>query len=401
MEAGIRRGPSRPAPDLSPNPALAALIEAEIRRTGPISFARFMELALYAPDLGYYTSPEARIGRGGDFLTAPETHPIFGAAIARQIEGVWRRLGGPGDFTVREYGAGTGALAESILAAVGANHPDLAPAVRYEAVEINPWRREDMVRRLGPKVAPGRFAALAPDDAVRPPPATSVPAGFVIANEFLDAFPVHRVRQTDVGLREVFVDATSDGFVERLGPPSTPLIAERLAREGITLEPGQQAEFAFGLKPWFAGVGAWLTSGVVLVIDYGAPAAELYAARHRAGTLLGYIGHEAIDDPFAAVGRQDLTAHVDLTAVEQAAADAGFSVLGQTTQARFLIDLGLEDLLEQARSDSALGLGDYVELRSGLARLIDPRHTGGFAVGVFGRGLPDGPPLRGLQRPGG
>jgi SAM-dependent MidA family methyltransferase len=353
---------------------LRDLIAAEIRRDGPMTFARFMELALYAPDLGYYTSDETRIGRQGDFLTAPETHPIFGAAIARHVAATWDALGNPDAFTVREYGAGTGALATAILDAARTDHRALAGALRYEAIDRNPRHA----------ASPG-IEWLTPDAAARRAPAT---AGFVLANEFFDAFPVHRLVGTPDGPREVSVDLGATGFQEHVGPLSTPRIAERLAREDIRLDPGQRAELAFGHGEWFAEVRAWLRRGVAVVIDYAHPASELYGPRRRAGTLLGYLDHRVVDDPLAHVGRQDLTAHVDLTALADAAGEHGFTALGTTTQARYLIALGLEDLLERRRADPHLGLGDYLALRSGLARLLDPRHTGGFTVAAFGREAP-------------
>ena len=350
-----------------------------------MTFARFMELALYDPELGYYRVARTGIGRAGDFLTAPETHPIFGAAIATQAAEVWERLDRPASFTIREDGAGTGALAESILRAIRRRRPELLEATRYLPVELNGHRAAAIVERLetagfGRNLAPG----------------TGAEAAIVIANEFLDALPVHRVQQHGAELLEIFVDWRGDRFADQPAPPSTPLLVARLAEERISLAEGQQAEIALGVGPWFDEVGRWLGRGLVVVIDYGQPAEELYGPRHPAGTLLGYAGHRAIDDPYANVGRQDLTAHVDLTAVEHAARLSGFDLLGQTSQAEFLMGLGVEDLLEEARSDPALTMGEYVELRSGLVRLLDPRATGGFRVLLFGRDVAPEPPLRGL-----
>ena len=395
MQAGVRRGPSPPDPSLHANPALVGLIREEIAGAGPITFARFMELALYTPELGYYTSSPTRIGRGGDFLTAPETHPIFGAALARQVADVWRRLDKPPTFTIREYGAGRGALAESIVTALAADEPELSGSLSYEAVEVNPYRRADLERRLAAAMPELPLRTLEPAAAAATrPPAT----GLVLANEFLDAFPVHRVRQTRDGLREVYVEWRGGAFVEVSGPPSTLRIAERLEAEGVHFVEGQQAEIALGVGGWLAEVGGWLRSGVAIVIDYGYPAAELYGPRRLAGTLMGYADHRLPDDPLLAVGRQDLTAHVDFTAVERAATAAGLAILGSTTQARFLLSLGLEELLERSRSDPAQSLAEYLALRSSIARFLDPRHTGGFRVLALGRGVDAGEPLLGMRR---
>ncbi len=402
MDADFRRRPARPEPDLTSNPDLVALIAGEIRATGPITFARFMQLALYTPELGYYTSPATRIGRGGDFLTAPETHPIFGAALARQVAAVWRHLDRPTGFVIREYGAGTGALAASILAALAVDAPDLAASLRYEAVEANPYRRRELesMAARGGEASPASFGAeafvaMGPTEVPETPPAA---AGLVLANEFFDAFPVHIVEQNEHGLDEVFVTTGPSGFAETIGPPSTPRLAERFATEDIVLAPGQRGEVAFGLEEWFSDIASWLASGLVVVIDYGHRAQDLYVPHRRRGTLLGYLDQQVVDDPLVAVGRQDLTAHVDFTAVEGAATHAGWTVFGTTTQAQYLVDLGLEELLERGRSDATQSFGAYLELRTAIVRLLDPRHTGGFRVLAAGRGLDEHTQLAGLRR---
>ena len=395
MDADLRRGTPVPEPSLSSNPVLVDLIRSEIRAGGPITFARFMDLALYAPHLGYYTSTAARVGREGDFLTAPETHPIFGAAVARQVADAWRRLGEPVAFAIREYGAGRGALAEAVLTALATDEPRLAAGLRYEAVEIDPYARARLAERLRAAVPGLQARALDPAGAAAASPAGH---GVVLANEYVDALPVHRLEQTPEGLREVLVDWRGERFADVPGPLSSPDLAERLAAEGIALEPGQRAEIATGLDAWAADVARWLRRGVAIVIDYGYPAAELYSARRRAGTLMGYVGHRAVEDPYAAVGHQDLTAHVDFTAVERALAAVGLTPLGLTTQAEFLVSVGLEALLERARSDPNQTLAQYLELRSGVVRLLDPRHTGAFRVLAAGRGIEAEPPLLGMRR---
>jgi SAM-dependent MidA family methyltransferase len=313
-------------------PELVARIRAEIDRAGgAIPFARFMELALYEPEHGYYRRRQPGPGRAGaDFLTAPETHPIFGAAVARQIREVRDRLGVPARFTIREYAAGGGALAGAILR-------ELGPGVRYEAVEPNAFRRAELEARV-----PGAIAfAEAPQAAFE---------GIVVANELLDAFPVHRVVVRAGRLLEVHVGWGDGRFVDVESDPSTPALAARLADEGIALGEGQQAEISLGIAPWLAEVARDLRRGAVLLIDYGYAAADLYSPQRGAGTLLGYSGHRVVDDPYANVGRQDLTAHVDFSAVERAAEGLGFDVLGRTSQAEFLVGVGAEELVERVRS---------------------------------------------------
>jgi SAM-dependent MidA family methyltransferase len=396
FEAGLR-----PLPDSAPllvesEPRLVERIRAEIGAKGPITFAQFMALALYEPDLGYYCSADERPGRAGDFLTAPETHPIFGAAIARQLDEVHRRLGAPERFVVREHGAGSGALALAILAAINgqgrlgsvAGSPALARAIRYVPIEVNDRRRVELTDRLG---AAGFGGWLEPGlalDASEP--------GATLANELLDALPVHRVTAQDGRVRELFVDWQAGAFVEVEGEPSTPALGSRLADEGIVLGEGARAEICLELDGWFAGVARSLARGVVLVVDYGHPAAELYGPTRGGGTLRAYAGHRVHDDWTIAVGRQDLTAHVDFSAVDRTPAAARLDRLGQTSQAEFLVGLGLDELLEAIRSDPGTTVEAWLATRSAVRRLLDPRATGGFRVAMFGRGIDAEPSLAGL-----
>jgi SAM-dependent MidA family methyltransferase len=379
---GIRRvpelEPDAPIPDSDPR--LVERIAEEIRALGPLSFARFMELALYDPDAGYYTSGATGPGRHGDFLTAPEGHPIFGWAIARHLESVWTALDRPNRFVVREHGAGSGALAAGILDGLRRSSSELVDAITYQAVDAAPARLDALATRLAEG---GIEAMLAPYDAV---PAD----GAVLANELLDALPVHRVEGGPDGeLVERFVTLGSEAraFETVLGTPSTPALGERLAAEDVRLEPGQPAEICLAIDAWIATAAAPLERGELLLVDYGYPAAELYT-QARGSTLRAYHRHRVHADPLVAIGRQDLTAHVDLTAVERAAIAAGLDPLGRTTQAQFLADLGAGELLVALQTDPDSTLQSYMEARSALMRMLDPRATGGFAVLTFGRGLP-------------
>lgn len=378
-------------------PRLVDRIRAEIERDGPMTFARFMAMALYEPDLGYYRSTTERTTRTGDFLTAPETHPIFGAAIARQLADVHRRVGAPDRFVVREYGAGSGALALAILGALRgdgplgrvAGSPALADAVRYVPIEPDPARQAGLVERLtgagfGSSLEPG----LPPDHAE---------TGAVLANELLDAFPVHRVIGRPGGLRELAVGWRDGTFIEVEVPPSTPALERRLAAEGIALGAGARGEICLELDGWVDEVASGLERGVAVVIDYGHPATELYAPERSDGTLRAYAGHRVHDDWAVAVGRQDLTAHVDFSALDRAAIAAGLTPLGSTSQAEFLIGLGAEELLEAVRSDPATTIEDWLAIRSAIRRLLDPRALGGFRVSILGRGVRAEPPLAGLR----
>jgi SAM-dependent MidA family methyltransferase len=397
LEAGFRRDPARPSLPTEGEPALVERIRAEISADGPMTFARFMDLALYEPELGYYRVPAERAGRGGDFLTAPDTHPIFGAAIARQLDEIWQRMGRPARFLLREYGAGSGSLAVAILDALAgrgrlgrvASSAGLAAAIRYAPVELNPHRLAELVSRITSSEA---GAALELELEVDRPE-----VGVVVANEFLDALPVHRVVGRGGGeLDELFVDWDGTAFVERAGEPSTAALAERFAAEGIVLRDGARAEVCLELGGWIGEVARGLGRGAVIVIDYGRPAAELYGPTRAAGTLLAYSDHQVHDDWALAVGRQDLTAQVDFSALDWAARAVGLTPLGLTTQAEFLVGSGLDELLEAIRSDPTTTMEEWLAARTAVARLLDPRAMGGFRVSLLGRGLAARPPLLGL-----
>jgi SAM-dependent MidA family methyltransferase len=388
FEVGVRRVPgldlAAPLPDS--DPGLLARITAEIRDLGPMTFARFMELALYDPEAGYYASDSDDAttgpGRERDFLTAPEGHPIFGWALARHLEDVWTRLDRPGRFVVREHGAGAGALAVGILDGLRRSDSPLLDAIAYQPIEVSRPAIDRLTARLD---AAGLARHLeTPDD--RPA------AGAVVANELLDALPVHRLEGAAPDdphgpVLERFVTVAPGGELDTvLGPPSAPAIDAHLAAEGIALDPGQPAEVCLAIDAWIASATAPLERGELLLIDYGAPAADLYAPT-RGSTLRAYHRHRVHDDPLVAVGRQDLTAHVDLTAVERAATATGLEPLGRTAQAALLADLGLGDLLLGLQSDPATTLESYLEARSAVVRMLDPRATGAFDVMRFARDL--------------
>jgi len=379
--------------------ALAAVVRAEIEQTPDraIPFARFMELALYELRLGYYRQLEDRPTDAGDFLTAPETHPIFGWTLARWIERKWEQLGRPDPFDLVEYGAGSGTLALAVLDGFRRHGSEAIEAVRYGPVETNPNRLGTLRRRFEEAGLADRLAATDRPDAAdavagregsttRPgnggnPPVT----GLVLANEFLDALPVHRVLMRGGRLRELLV-SWRDRFVQVVAEPTTTALAERLAVDGVILVEEQVAEISLGIGQWLDEVAAHLGRGFVMAIDYGHEAAELYGPRHLAGTLLGYRGHRVVADPFAGVGLGDLTAHVDFTAVARLAGERGFSVPRLETQSEFLVEAGLEAELRAFQADPSTTIEDYLRARSGIVRMLDPRHMGRFRVLTLERG---------------
>jgi SAM-dependent MidA family methyltransferase len=334
-----------------------------------------MQRALTEPGLGYYATSTARPTRQGDFLTAPELHPLFGRCICRFVEAAWRRGGAASSYRVHEWGAGRGRLRDDVMAGLDADASPLVGALRWQAADL-------------------------PERAARP----TGRADLVLANELLDALPVHRLCCQDGLLREAWVTWREGWFAEVLDEPSTQELAAHLDADGVALREGQRADIALAAPRALAAMASSLgQGGVLLVIDYGHEAAELYGPRRLAGSLLTYRAHRVTDDPFEAVGRADLTAHVDLTALTRTAAQAGLVPLGRTTQARFLADLGLGDLLSALGRDPDTAVPAYLEARSAVARLLDPRHLGGFVVLAWGRprGVadPGAEPLPGFRAP--
>jgi SAM-dependent MidA family methyltransferase len=386
MTPGLRREPPADLDAVGEDADLVARIRDEIGRLGPMPFVRFMELALYDPAGGYYRATEPRPGRAGDFLTAPEAHPIFGRALGRVLDETWRHMGEPPRFVLREYGAGEGTLALAILDGLRRDGSGLGPAIAYDPVEVEPRRIDTLRTRL----AEAGFAEVLAEAERGSRPAV----GAVIANEVLDALPVHRVRGRAGSLVELAVGLDGDRLVEVEIEPTTPALADRLAAEGIELVEGQTAEVCLALDAWVAEAAAGLARGLLLLIDYGAVATDLYdPVRRRDGTLRAYLRHSVHDDPYRHVGRQDLTAHVDVTAVERAAAAAGLTHLATTTQAEFLVGAGTDELLRTIQADPATSLEEYLTVRSTLMRLLDPAAMGRFRVMAFGRDWPPGAPL--------
>jgi SAM-dependent MidA family methyltransferase len=395
----LRRVGPLPRDDTS-DPVLVERIGDEIRREGPITFARFMEIALYDPERGYYRGAAARPGRAGDFLTAPEAHPIFGWTIARFAAAVHRLLGSPDAFPIREHGAGEGALAEPLVLGLLRDDPTAAGTppprrIRYLVDEVEPRRVAAIRERLGRlDLPPGSTVEAVPDD-------HGPIDGLAIANEVLDALPFHRVVQRGDVLREVFVGLDgAGGFVDVEGEPSTDELEGRLADDGVRLSPDQRAEISLAVPRWVHDATAGLRDGVLLVVDYGHAAPELYDPRRRAaGTLATYQGHRVGEEPYRAIGRQDITAHVDLTTVERAARGAGLGLLGRATQASFLATLGIGELLVAEQTRPGATLQTYLDARSALVRMIDPAATGGFAVLAFGAGSLAAATVPGLAPP--
>jgi SAM-dependent MidA family methyltransferase len=385
-----------PASDTD-KPDLIAVIRAEIDAAGGrIPFARFMELALYHPAWGYYVSPVRRPGRPGDFLTAPETHPFFGITLARQIAECWERLDRPDPFVVREYGSGIGALAWDVIAGLSKETPQCRAALQYRLVETNPHRLAQSLAGF----AEGGLGDVVRSEAIPPGMDPEPVTGVMIANEVADAFPVHRLIWRDGRLREGWVVWSGDGFAEEegdLSPEAAAVDPEGMLRQnGITLDQGDRIEISPAAVTWFVSAARGVRRGYAIVIDYGYPAAELYRAHRLAGTVRAHRAHTVTDDPFAQVGEQDLTAHVDFSALRRAGEDAGLTFAGQTNQGAFLASLEMGNLLVALGKDPQTSLPEYLAAQAATLRLIDPGGMGRFGVLIMARDAPVFPPLKGF-----
>ena len=359
--------------------------EAEIRRRisvgVPVTFAEFMDVALYWPAGGYYSGGDP-FGASGDYYTSPMAHPAFGALLSVQMFQMWELMGGPTPFTLVELGAGNGLLCRDILSFSAYLPREFHNSLRYLCLDR--WASQG--HEAGLPQASRIAAAGVPLRGIR---------GCILSNEYLDAFPVHQVEMTGGKLREVFITLDGTELMETLAAPSTPGLARRLDGLGdVEMAEGQRAEINLGLGKWAGAVSDALDAGFVLTIDYGRPARELYSAQERPrGTLTTYYRHTQTDAPLRRVGRQDISAQVDFTSVMRAGAAAGLATLGLTTQRRFLHHLGWRQFQGAlaAAASTQLPPRDRQANLAGLNDLVRPDGLGDFKVLVQGKDVPPQP----------
>lgn len=369
-----------PSPEArSHSQRLQELICAEIRANGgALDFARYMELALYAPGLGYYSAGSRKFGAAGDFVTAPEISPLFSRCLARQCRQILADIGG-GD--ILEFGAGSGVMAADVLLEL--ERLESLPR-RYLILELSAelrQRQRETLAQRAPRLAdyvtwldtlPQRFE------------------GVVLANEVLDAMPVHRVRLLADGRDAVLnVVWTGSGFAWHEGPVQDPRLKRAAAAIrallGPNLDHAYDTEISLAAPAWVASVAAVLGRGAVLIVDYGFPAHEFYHPQRSGGTLMCHYRHRAHADPLILPGLQDLTAHLDFTAVAEAADAVGLRVAGYTTQAYFLLGCGLEALLAEVGPDDT---AQYFERVQQVKKLTLPSEMGElFKVMALTRGV--------------
>ncbi len=327
---------------------LQTLIAAEIAAKGPMTLARYMQMALYQPGFGYYSAGAHKFGEAGDFITAPELSPLFAKCLANQCQQVLSTLPG-GDIV--ELGAGSGVMALELLKALQAQ---AALPQHYYIVEVSADLRQRQQQLL--RQAPELYVRVQWLDALPSEPIN----GVIVGNEVVDAMPVHKFKQRD-SLQECYVDYQAGHFEWIEAKPSDPLLQQRVDALGIQFAPGYESEMNLLLPAWIASLANCLQQGVILLIDYGFPQHEYYHPDRSMGTLMCHYRHRAHDDLFFLPGLQDITTHVDFTAIAQAAVDNGLDVVGFTHQAGFLMNCGITQFLTASDDLQQFNLNQQVK----------------------------------------
>ena len=367
--------------------ALENIIIAEIEKSPAkrITFAEYMNLALYHQDYGYYNSGAVSIGKKGDFFTASSLGKDFGELLAIQFRQMWQHLDCPNPFYLIEMGAGNGELARDILRYVTQqSDPDFRRSVQYLIIERSPALiavQQKLLGSLAKDVAWKTWSDLADKSIV----------GCFLANELVDAFPVHLVTKKNQQLQEVYLSLQNDRLTETTGSLSSDRLSQYFDSVGINLldkqyPPNYRTEVNLNAEEWIKIVASKLKQGYVLTIDYGYTADKYYRPSRDRGTLQCYFQHRRHNNPYANLGHQDITAHVDFTSLMRRGELNHLQTLGFTQQGLFLMALGLGDRL----NDLSSGKYDITEIfkrRDALHQLIDPTGLGNFGVLIQGKNL--------------
>jgi len=352
------------------DPLLLNDLRRRISERGPIPFSEFMETALYTPGRGYYARPGDPVGRHeeSDYYTAPSRHPAFGLLLGKQVAECLQNLGG-GPREVVEAGPGSGALFVAVLQELRRLGIGWPGDLRGTLVEANSVRAEAQRRRLEEAGFDRGIRWISPAEWEDSPQRVR---GCILANEVLDAMPVHRLVFREGDLREIYVD-WKDGLVEVTGAISRPEIRRELDRQDFSPREGQEIEVGLEAIRWIRKVGEKMERGYAILADYGYPAPELYSPRHHRGTLLAYHRHGTSEEYLERVGFQDLTAHVNFTSVLDAARESGLAALGPVSQGRFLLALGVLECL--GKPGDCFNLDEYRD-RKALQDLFLPGGLG-------------------------
>jgi SAM-dependent MidA family methyltransferase len=359
-------------------------IQQTIALRGPVTFAWFMEQALYHPVHGYYSSGRCTIGRDGDFYTSVSVGPVFGRLLAAQFAEIWAALRRPDDFLIVEQGAHDGAFARDVLEAAQRHHPEFFAASRYVIVEpfaVLQTRQAANLSVFREKVSWQQLLANLPPF-----------RGVHFSNELLDAMPVHLMRWTGTEWLERHVTNADAGFAFVDLPPSTPVLTARLHALSVPFPAGYETEVNLVAREWVADISAKLKQGFILAVDYGFPRENFYGPQRTTGTLRSYAKHRVVASPLEDVGQVDITAHVEWTSVAEAAEASGLTTAGFADQHHFITGLLAGELAEE------FGPTSDPKTRRALQTLLHPQFLGqDFQILALSKGLEPIPALSGFR----
>jgi SAM-dependent MidA family methyltransferase len=380
------------------NPLLCSLIAQQLAESPHqrMTFADYMGVVLYHPQHGYYAANRANIGAGGDFFTSPHLASDFGELLGEQFADMWQHLDRPTPFTLVEMGAGQGLLVQDILRYLHRHHFECFEALEYIVVEKSLALVAEQQRRLHKLAQSWRHLNWRTWDEI---PSNSI-VGCCFSNELVDAFPVHQFVLNAQHLQEVYVIPSPPSFAEVIGEPSTPQLAEYFDLIGIDIfssvyPEGYRSEINLAALDWIDTVADRLQRGYLLTIDYGYAGDRYYSPTRSQGTLQCYYQHAHHSNPYINIGQQDITAHVNFTALERQGEHCGLQTVGFTQQGLFLMALGLGDriaaLSDPTGSDPTgsenLSVNEILRRRDALHSLINPMGLGNFGVLIQSKGL--------------
>ncbi len=366
-------------------------IRALIQQNGPITFSQFMQICLYSPKGGFYSTRANRINT--EFGTAPTSHPLFGTLIAKQLKQMWEILDFPSTFQVIEVGSGDGALARSIVDEIQLLDSNFSTALQYVATDYEPWWPNSLNESLGwngeaQNSRPNKKEITWGVNRVKAEgvnPFKNI-TGCILCNELVDNFPFHQFAIQDGLVKEVYVTTSDKGFTEILDIPSSPLITNRLKSLNLDLPEGYRGEINLGIDSWMAEVFKTLNQGFTLSIDYGELSKDLYSSKYSSGTLMCYNQHQYTNNPYQNIGSQDITSFVDFTSLMKAGEKQGFTTQGYALQRRFLENLGFYSYLDSLDTKE-LSYARKELSRIAMKTLIDPDDYGDFKVLIQSKGI--------------
>jgi len=371
---------------LTGKPQLISIIKDRIKREGSISFRDFMDIALYYPEMGYYTSPQEKIGGFGDFFTASELDKVFGELLGKQFVEIFHKIGQE-RFQIVEIGAGKGYLAYDILKYLKENHPDIYEKSQYILIEKSPYHIKLQKELLS------EFEIVKWVQDIIDFENESI-TGVIFSNELFDAFPVHLIRKLNGKIYEVFITIDRENNIKEILKEADEEIIKYIKELNINIPEGMQTEINLDAVDYIKKIARKLKKGYVISIDYGFPSAELYKYYRMRGTLLCYYRHRYSENYYENVGMQDITSHVNFSALKYYGMVAGLDFTGFTDQAHFLTNLGLMDILTQLQEKNDL---ESFERLNRLKTLVLPKGMGEkFKVLVQHKNI-ENPEIKGLE----